>query len=195
MTKALMRQAAQMCKREHEEEIEELGLLPPSHNIDPLNPPLTMCARDPLHSYSLPGLVEFIRSLYALQCRVRGHGEGPLQVFALHGRPLGRRGLAAQVPWPVSAQVPRGRPRCHSATIFIASCTEHSLSVRLSSAGLGRLITFCLDAATSHGRSGVVHVLEANPRAVGKPTLICIALLVGPHRRFAICGLAHCSAV
>jgi len=64
-----------------------------------------------------------------------------------------------------SAQVPQ---RHHLRAI--ASCTEgNALIVRLPSAGLGRLITFCLDAATSHGRSGVVHVLEANPRAVGKP--------------------------
>jgi hypothetical protein len=42
-TKALLRQAAEMCKREHDEELRELGLLPPSSSIDPLNPPLTMC--------------------------------------------------------------------------------------------------------------------------------------------------------
>jgi hypothetical protein len=44
----LMQHAAELCKREHDEETEELGLLPPSRSIDPLNPPLSMYSPIPL---------------------------------------------------------------------------------------------------------------------------------------------------
>ncbi|ELR17381.1 methyltransferase, putative [Acanthamoeba castellanii str. Neff] len=119
MTKALMQQAAQMCKREHEEEIEELGLLPPSHNIDPLNPPLTIAEYEAMEK----DLSKYLLYMAALSAAV---GSLPKSL-----------GLSSPLKFLVVGP------------------------------GLGRLITFCLDAATSHGRSGVVHVLEANPRAVG----------------------------
>lgn len=38
----VMRKAAELGRREHAAEVEGLGLLPPSHNIDPLDPPLSM---------------------------------------------------------------------------------------------------------------------------------------------------------